>query len=390
MKYNCSFLLILFSFFIRFSIVADNIDNNYKKYYVKVLLGERKKLDNNYWQVESPEGFVLSDGTKESKTFYCKSCELTINVRNNFIYLNNKKYLKNSLKISPKQGDLSFGGNYYQGEFIVLLKNKKLLLINKLDLEDYVFAVLRSESWPGWPLEVNKVFAIAIRTYVARRAKEAKKSKRFYHIRNNNSHQTYRGYKFMKRNNLLLRNAVDKTRGLVLVYEGEIIDPLYDSCCGSVVPSNIENKIDFKKAPYLARDYPCNYCKKCSLYSWQVNYNLCELGNLLCAACPHIKKIKSLWVSKKDKAGLVKEVKIRCAHKTYKISGEKLYSLLKEVKSFCFSIKKSGKNISITGSGYGHHIGLCQWGARQMVRELFDYKQILQFYYPGTSFVKIS
>lgn len=297
--------------------------------------------------------------------------------------------LYKSLKIAPKSGDLSFDRYAYQGDFIILFDRQNVLLINELHLEDYVFAVLRSESWPGWPLEVNKVFAVAIRTYAVRRIKEARKSRRLYDIKNDNSHQTYHGYQFMKRNSDVLKKAVEQTSGILLAYEGDIIDPLYDSCCGSVVPSKIEDKIDFEKAPYLARSYPCKYCKNCSLYKWEVDYQLSDLEKLLSDQCPHIKHIKSIWVSKKDKAGLIKEVKIKCARRTFKIPGEKLYAILKDVKSFCFSLKKRGNSVKITGRGFGHHAGLCQWGARQMVRELFDYKQILQFYYPGTDFVRL-
>jgi stage II sporulation protein D len=50
--------------------------------------------------------------------------------------------------------------------------------------------------------------------------------------------------------------------------------------------------------------------------------------------------------------------------------------------------KKAGM-IVVSGRGFGHHLGLCQWGARQMVREGCDYKQILRYYYPETYFIKI-
>jgi len=426
MRYNCSFLsffsllfVLLFSVSLLAPDSAHEKTGSKHRYYVKVLLAQapvksivsgkrvakagKEAIAPVSWEITSPYGFLLSDGTDASEVIFCKSSVLTITIKNNYFYLNNKKYLKNSLKISPKEGDLCFGRNYYQGDFILLLQNKKALLINKLDLEAYVFAVLRAESWPGWPFEVNQIFAIAIRTYVARRAKEAKKSGRFYHVKNNNSHQTYRGYKYKKRNDALLKKAVEKTKGLVLVYDDEIIDPLYDSCCGSVITADIENNINFEVAPYLARKEPCHYCKKCSLYNWDVSYSTRDLEKLLCDACPHIRHIKSLWVSRRDAAGLVKEVTIRCARRTFKIAGEKLYGLLKAVKSFCFSIKKEGNTFVITGRGYGHHIGLCQWGARQMVRELRElskkrgpvhkepiYKRVLKFYYPGTTFVKIS
>jgi len=393
-------------------VLEPKVEYKEKKYPVKVLLLEKECKNNPSWEITSSDGFLLSDITKDTKLFYFKSSILTVSVKDNFIYVNNKKYLRKNLKIYPKSGFLSFRGNSYQGSFLITFdeksnkekskknnkKNKnKIYLINKLDLEDYVFAVLRSESWPGWPIEVNKVFAIAIRTYVVYRVRQAKKCKRVYHVRNDNSHQTYHGHEFKKRNSDVLRKSVEQTRGLLLAYNGEIIDPMYDSCCGSIIPANIEgqggDKFNIKIAPYLCREYPCQYCKKCSLYNWEVSYTLEQLDKILSFHCPYLKNIRSMWVSKKDKAGLVKEITIQCvkqgAKRIYKISGDKLYAFLKEVKSFCFDIKKNGKAIIMNGRGYGHHIGLCQWGARQMVRELFDYKQILAYYYPGTGFVRL-
>jgi len=388
MRYKFSFFL---AGLLGFSLLAISpVERKNSLYSVRVLLDEKKVTESVSWDIESEDGFFLADTSKNSKVFYFKSQLLAIQVKHNFIYVNGKKYVRKQLKIAPKSGYLSFSGNSYQGDFIVALDKKNALLINKLDLEDYIFAVLRSESWPGWPIEVNKAFSVAIRSYVISRIKEAKKCSRLYHIKNDNSHQTYNGHEYMKRNSENLRKAVKQTEGVFLTYNNEPIEALYDSCCGGVVPAHISGKIDFTKAPYLKRQYSCKYCRKCSLYQWQVVYTLDEMEKILSKECPFIKNIKSIWISKKDKAGLVKEVTVRCARKTFKISGEKLYSFLKAVKSFCFSIKKRGKTITMNGKGYGHHIGLCQWGARQMVRELCDYKQILQFYYPGTQLVKLS
>ena len=249
---------------------------------------------------------------------------------------------------------------------------------------------MRSESWPGWPLEVNKVFAVAMRSYVIAKVKEAKTSKKLYHIKNNSSHQTYKGHTFMKRNSALLKKAVDQTKGMFLAYENKPIIAMFDSCCGGVETTLIEGKVDFKKAPYLARKKICTYCKKCSLYNWEACYDLLQLEDKLSSFDPEIKYMKSICVTKKDQAGVVKEITIECAKKTCKIAGEKLYALLKNVKSFCFDIEKKGENVVLKGRGYGHHLGLCQWGARQMVRELWDYKSILQFYYPGTTLMQLT
>jgi len=388
-RFTFSIFLVLIIYISILGTDQTAISTSDNSFLVKVLLSEKKIYDPSYWFVESEGGFLVSDPKDNSKIFYCASKKLKIHFKNRYIYINDKKYLRRQVKISPKDGDLSFNGNFYQGDFILTMDKKNLFFINKVNLEDYIFAVLRSESWPGWPLEVNKVFAVATRSYVISKVVGAKKCKRLYHIKNDNSHQTYHGHKFMKRNDEILRKAVEQTRGMFLTFDGEPIDAMYDSCCGGIISADIENSVDFEKAPYLARDYPCKYCSNCSLYNWEITYSLAELEALLSAECSHIKNIRAIWVSKKDKAGLVKEVSIRGARRLWKILGEKLYSILKDVKSFCFSIKKRGDIVTLTGKGYGHHIGLCQWGVRQMVREFNDYKQILKFYYPGVDFMRL-
>lgn len=72
------------------------------------------------------------------------------------------------------------------------------------------------------------------------------------------------------------------------------------------------------------------------------------------------------------------------------ISGEKMYSVFKEIKSFYFNVSKKGEKILFTGRGYGHHRGLCQWGAHEMVRHGWNHEKILEFYYPGTEFAKLT
>ena len=57
--------------------------------------------------------------------------------------------------------------------------------------------------------------------------------------------------------------------------------------------------------------------------------------------------------------------------------------------STIFTIKKEKDTFTLNGRGYGHHLGLCQWGAREMVRDGWDYRRILKFYYPGITFKKI-
>jgi len=348
---------------------------------VRVLLSQVDNQMPTEWRFASPQGFMVQLGEDTKKTI--KVPALVIKTKRGVLFYNGKR-VKSTLRLRPVCGHGECNGTTYDGEFYVMVHKDKFLCINQLDLEDYITAVLRTESWPGWPLEVNKVFAIACRSYVMFKALEAKRSGRPYHVKNTNEHQTYRG----KHELPLLKAAVEQTRGVVLGFEGKPILAMFDCCCGGIIPAHIDN-FDFNKVPYLARTYACTYCKQSSLYSWQVSYEQTVFDALLKQYQQDILRLSDIHVIKKDKAGLVTEVRLRGPKHTTIIPGKKLYSLLKEVKSFHFDVcKKSGK-IIFTGRGFGHHIGLCQWGARQMVRDGWDYKSILRFYYPGAYFMHL-
>jgi len=379
-------VLIVFSFFIFFSCFAQEE----KPFWVRVLLAECGGQENNEWTIRSENGFIIADPTGESEKIHTNKKKLTVSVHGSFFYVDGKRFLKRQWVLFPKTGLLEWSGNFYKGSFLFALQeNQKAFFINKLELQDYIFAVLRSESWPGWPLEVNKVFAVITRSYLVSKVQEAKKQKRPYHIKNTKIHQSYNGHMFEKRNDTVLRQAVKQTKGLFLVYDNKPIVAMFDSCCGGIIPSKVDG-VDFEKAPYLARDYPCEHCKRCRLYNWSVEYDIDQWTQLLKKVLPELKKVRGILVTKRDEAGLMKKVLVQGRKKSFILTGKQLYSLLDKVRSFYFTVHKNGKNILLKGRGYGHHLGLCQWGAREMVRDKWDYKKVIQFYYPDVSFVRLA
>lgn len=295
--------------------------------------------------------------------------------------VNGKKYRQHKLSIASKDGHMCFADKQYDGIISLVLHKNELLIINEVPIEEYICSVLRTESWPGWPLEVNKVFAITSRTYVASMIDEAKKTGRPYDVHNCNRHQTYQGVHDKK----ILKDAVKQTDGVIMSYNQKPILAMFDSCCGGVVPADVQG-VNFSDAPYLARSYACMYCKPCNIYSWQVSFSYDELTEKLKQYLPKKARVSHIVVAKQDRAGLVQEVFIQCGKKRSCADGKQLYSAFKEVKSFCYTITKDKKGVTFNGRGYGHHIGLCQWGAREMVRAGFDCRSILRFYYPGVTF----
>src|SRR5579872_266115 len=350
---------------------------------VRVLLAECDATTSTCWHFCSDKGFVVKalddDGAKKR----IKVAEFKLTIKKGTLFYNGKR-LKHAVCLQPLSGYGSFNGTAYDGDFRIIPYNNSFLCINSVGLEDYITSVLKTESWPGWPLEVNKAFAIACRSYGAYQVLQAQRSKKPYHVKNSNAHQTYRG----RHTTMILKDAVEQTRGTVLGFKGAPILAMFDSCCGGIIPAHIED-FDFHKVPYLARVYACTHCKESSLYAWQVAYEHTQFESFLQPYKHEFARLHDVHITKKDKAGLVTELKLKGQKKSVAISGKQLYSLLKEVKSFYFDVHKKSGSIIVTGRGFGHHIGLCKWGARQMVRDGWDYKSILHFYYPGTHFMRL-
>lgn len=348
---------------------------------IRVLLDEA--CNSCCWSIDAEAGFWLLDPKNQKRRISVDESAMTISCKAGCVYINGRRLTRDSVVIKAKDGNIGHNGRSYQGSLYVVCTWDKALFINCVDLEDYVASVLYSEAWPGWPLEMNKVLAIAIRSYGVAMMRDAADCKRTYHVKNSVAHQVYAGV----HGNKFLHDAVSQTSGIIMTYHNKPIIAMYDACCGGVITARIKG-YDFVKAPYLARKTPCTYCKSCKVFAWTAEFDKDELTMLLRRHIPSLSRIKSIEVSKKDAAGLVREVSIKSAHGIIPLSGKKIYGLPR-IKSFCYSIENTLGKVIFRGYGYGHHVGLCQWGACQMVYDGLDYKRILRFYYPGITYMKI-
>ena len=273
---------------------------------VKVLLKTFQPGDS--FSIGSGEGFVLKDPVSHNSLVLedgRKKFDLTCSDEG--IYLDGKRLFKENIIFQPYGKSCSYDHEKYWGYFLVTKYDNKYFLINVVPLEEYVLSVLKTESVPGWPLEVNKVIAIITRTYCLHHIMLSYQKKLPYHIRNSNHHQTYQGVHTCE----VSKQAVEDTKGLFVAYKGLPILAMFDSCCGGVIPGNIEGSIDFKKAPYLGRDYACTYCKYAKVFNWGVTYSIDEFITMIQELAPFIiHDIKDITVIERDKAGLIKKILI--------------------------------------------------------------------------------
>lgn len=357
---------------------------------VRVKIDEASITDNKKWVIGISGPVLLADETKKGKKI--NATTLTITCKKNCFYINGKPCLR---KDGPHKepvtclrflieagGTCTYNNHCYYGYLELRMHKETILLINAIELEEYVYAVVCAESIPCWPLEVQKTQSILTRSYVLAIIGDMERRKEPYHVTNSNLHQVYKGNigEFAH-----VRTAVKETKGKFLAHEEQPILAMFDICCGSIIPKKIEG-IDFGKAPYLARSYACKYCKHYTkVYSWKASFEKPMIEAHLQKHIPELKRLERIVIAKKDAAGLVHEVLVHGkGGMKKKVTGQQWYSWFKEIKSFAFTIKRKGTTYHIQGNGTGHHRGYCQWGGRRMAELGFKHGAILKYYYPGT------
>lgn len=363
--------------------------------HVRVLLDEKPLGDETAWEIKGKEKLCICDPVNVDDHLICK--KLRISALGGLEVTDDAKRIfpqLTAVRIQSKNNLINVNGTDYQGVLYAILDKNRLLLINSIDIEDYIATVLRTESYPGWPLEMNKVMAITCRSYVLHNVVSAEKAGRWYHVKATNAHQTYRGYKKPEPS---VKQAVSESQGLFLALHNQPILAMYDICCGGVLP-NKRVGVDRQAHPYLARGgcpycKACPYCQKNKLYEWEVRLPLASIEQAIKKEFPGLKKLNSIK-TESDKAGVVQKIRLKGEQGNYLMPVKQFSTALKQahlgqLKSPYFTLQIQDGRALIAGKGFGHCLGLCQWGAREMVRRGFDHKDVFAFYYPGCSIARL-
>jgi stage II sporulation protein D len=362
---------------------------------IRVLLEKKPIEETMLWNISArkADGFIIQAWANEQQKHEILAQRLEIANKQGCLYINGKKVKTDKVIIRPLRSDgyLSVNERVYPGLLILLHDEHAWYLINKLDLESYVYCVLRWEGRPDWADEVNKVFSIVFRTYAVHKMigsqKLRKRGKKvLYDIKCTNAHQTYNGLHEYTN----MYDIVKSTEGLVITYNKVPINAMYDICCGGIIPALMQG-FDFHDSPYLARRYPCTYCNSCRVYQWEAVYENQELSKIvaLYKNSADVEPIRNIVVSRFDKAGLVQELKVYYDKMCATLSAKQLYSIFTKIKSLTFTVNRRGNNFVFSGKGIGHQCGMCQCAVPVMIKKGFDCCHVLQFYYPSTALMKV-
>ncbi|MGN8895782.1 SpoIID/LytB domain-containing protein [Flavonifractor sp. HCP28S3_F3] len=348
--------------------------------------------------------------------------------------------IKPGLNDSVKTETIFRGNTYYGGFQYRRVGGGNLTVSNVISLEDYVQGVIVEEMSASWPLEALKAQAVCARTYAYRNYVAQKHSSQGFDLCNATHCQAYSG---MDSVTAAGSRAVTETRGEYLWYNGSLIDAVYSSHDGGATESAVN--VWGSDVPYLIGKedpYEASVSSKVPNYNWTVTYTAQELTDLLNSKGYVNSGIVDFRVTKTSPTGNAIEITftdssgkswskirddcrtflgLRSIHYTvsssggtssgYAVNGSGVLSSL----TGAYAIDGSGSTaaltdgsvyaiggdgtvsqvkpsastgsgstvFTITGSGWGHNVGMSQWGAYAMAQQGYTYKDILSFYYTG-------
>lgn len=325
---------------------------------------------------------IETDELLESgKTFF----NITIRPSPYGILFGGKKLKIYAIHIIPKREPAIYLGKCLYRGSLQVIKTKKGLLkaVNVVGLEDYVKGVLYHEISHRWPMEAIKAQAIASRTFALYQARQNRNKD--YYLTADASSQMYRGVYAEK---YRTSKAVDQTRGEILFWKGTFLPAFFHATCGGHT-EDVRQLWNVNAKPL--RGVKCGYCENSPHFLWQCELPVSDIEHKLNKTGCKISKIGSIRILGKDRSGRITELAIRGEESKIKLSAKDFRSILgaRAIRSTDFSVDIRGDTAYFKGKGWGHGVGMCQWGAFSMAKKNMRAKQILSFYYPGSEIVRL-
>ncbi len=306
-------------------------------------------------------------------------------------------------------GFVAYAGRRYRGELLVHASEAGITLVNRLPVDEYLKGVVPMEIGSTRTMEdfaAAEAQAVAARSYTYARLGWGN-ARRVYDLRPTVVDQAYGG---VNAETTVGTRAVESTAGLVLKYEGRLVNAPYHSTCGGVTAEAPE-VWPTRGEPFLQRvsDRVAGtdrfYCDISPRFRWTrevsgdrldvlVARYLREYASVPSSGPGHV---RDLTVVGRTASGRVESIEIRTGRGgPYRLRGNDARFILRAssgeiLNSPWFAIEAAAVNgdriarLRLRGAGYGHGVGMCQWGAIGRARAGQDFRTILATYFPGTT-----
>lgn len=300
--------------------------------------------------------------------------------------------------LGPRDGKVNINGRDYRGSLEIKKIDANLWVINVLDIESYLKGVVPCEigGVPEKQIEAAKAQAVAARTYA--RAHFGQYQELGFDLYATVQDQVYKGIACERD---ITNRAIQSTAGEVLLYRNQPIEAKYHSTCGGRT-ADFNDAWSGNAPPYL-RSVSCRYCKNSPHFEWKKEMTKKEffahLRNRLRKINLNIEQdelIHSFRLKRNKRSKRVTHFVLITNKNEYTIPTYRLRTLFGQpgdpgglLKSNYVYIKTKGDKVIIEGRGFGHGVGMCQFGALEMAKQGKNYRQILYHYYRGTRIRKM-
>jgi len=374
--------LYFFKFLAIISAVSFICPNSYALEEVEKSVNIGIILNVSAFTTGSPKNFFVSDASNKKLKFTNETIKVSNSEKGVYI---DKQFLLLPLKIESSDDVIFADSKSYKGHLIVKKAGNKINVINVLSIEDYIKGVLPKEVGHNWNTEALKVQAVISRTYTV--ANLHRHSAQGFDMCSATHCQVYGGADAEAAS---CSKAILETQGEVLTYEGKFAQAVFHANCGGHT-ENPKYVWNWKYTPSYLKGVKCGYCASAPYTDWESVLNESFIRGKILGG--NIGKIKSIKIKGTTDAGAAKELKI--VHSKGKLVLNAYQFRLAvdawRIKSHTFDfIKTDGDKFYFKGKGWGHKVGLCQWGAKEMAEKGKTYRQILQYFYPGTTIEKVA
>jgi stage II sporulation protein D len=289
------------------------------------------------------------------------------------------------LRLAPRSTDavIHAGDKLYRGSLEVKWRAGGLIVVNTLDVEEYLYGVVPKETPAQWEMAALRAQAIVARTYAL--YKRMRQANHDYdvaaqYIRD----QHYEGY---GAEHARTTQAVDDTQGIVLTCHGELIPAYYHAESAG----HTENSERVWSSPH-----PCLRAVKAQMHpaspylQWSASLPLQDIRTALMKRGYAVGAIRRLEPIERSETGRITRLKI--SHKTGEtvVRGTEFRLALgpEVIRSTRFTVQVRDGHAFFHGQGWGHGVGLCQWCSQGMAELGYDHEAILTHYYQGAKLIR--
>ncbi len=270
--------------------------------------------------------------------------------------------------IEPENdGYVWIGDRWYRGKTRLLRQGQGVTAVNLVDLESYLYSVVGAEAVASWPIEALKTQAVAARTYAI--YKSSTSGNRFYDLDTSTATQVYKG---LDSEFTTTHEAVNSTSGQIMTYRGKPILAVFHSSSGGHT-ENVED-VWSSALPYLRG--VTDYDQTAPVFQWSKTFTAAELGRLIGG----VGRVRELIPQRATPHGRIVKLRV-IGDRGAKVVPDDLLRQELELRSTLFTVTTNEEIFEINGRGYGHGIGLSQWGAYYLASQGTSYDRILSHYY---------